>query len=88
MSLTTGGCTGERGIIMRYFIHYVWSIRVDGEVYESSNEISESTANIIMHEEDIMLTDEEKDELAEKGDVHVLVKKTGKTSVWMHIYND
>ena len=73
---------------MRYFIHYVWSIRVDGEVYESSNEISESTANIIMHEEDIMLTDEEKDELAEKGDVHVLVKKTGKTSVWMHIYND
>ena len=73
---------------MRYFIHYVWSIKVDGAVYESSNEISESTANIIMDEENVTLTDEAKDELAEKGDVHVLIKKTEKTMVWIHIYNN
>ena len=71
---------------MRYFLHYVWQIKVDGEVYESSNEITESTANIIMEAENISLTDDEKDELNEKGDIHILIKKRGKTTVWMHIY--
>ena len=71
---------------MRYFLHYVWQIKVDGEEYESSNEISKSTANILMEAEHVSLTDEEKDELNEKGDVHILIKKTGKTMVWMHIY--
>lgn len=73
---------------MRYFLHYVWQIKVDGEVYESSNEITESTANIIMKAENISLTDDEKDELNEKGDVHILIKKTGKTMIWMHIYTN
>ena len=71
---------------MRYFLHYLWQIKVDGEEYESSNEITESTANIIMEAENVSLTDEEKDELNEKGDVHVLIKKRGKTTVWIHIY--
>ena len=48
---------------MKYFLHYVWQIKVDGKVYESSNEITESTANIIMEAENISLTDDEKDEL-------------------------
>ena len=71
---------------MRYVLHYLWQIKVDGEEYESSNEITESTANIIMEAENVSLTDEEKDELNEKGDVHVLIKKSGKTTVWIHIY--
>lgn len=71
---------------MRYFLHYVWQIKVDGEVYESSNEVTESTANMIMKAENVSLTDDEKDELSEKGDVHVLIKKRGKTTVWMHVY--
>ena len=70
---------------MRYFLHYLWQIKVGGEEYESSNEITESTANIIMEAENVSLTDEEKDELNEKGDVHVLIKKRD-TTVWMHIY--
>ena len=69
---------------MRYFLHYLWQIKVGGEEYESSNEITESTANIIMEAENVSLTDEEKDELNEKGDVHVLIKKRD-TTVWMHI---
>ena len=71
---------------MRYFLHYVWQIKVDGEAYESSNEITESTANIIMEAENVSLTDEEKNKLNKKGDVLVLIKKTGKLTVWMHIY--
>ena len=71
---------------MRYFLHYVWQTKVDGEAYESSNEITESTANIIMEAENVSLTDEEKDKLNKKGDVLVLIKKAGKLTVWMHIY--
>ena len=73
---------------MRYFLHYVWQIKVDGEAYESSNEIAESTANIIMKAENVSLTDEEKDKLNKKGDVLVLIKKTGQLIVWMHIYTN
>ena len=71
---------------MRYFLHYVWQIKVGGEAYESSNEITESTANSIMKAENVSLTDEEKNKLNRKGDVLVLIKKAGKLTVWMHIY--
>ena len=69
---------------MRYFLHYVWQI--NGEAYESSNEITESTANSIIEAENVSLTDEEKDKLNKKGDVLILIKKAGKLTVWMHIY--
>lgn len=73
---------------MRYFLYYIWKIEVDGATYyESSNEITESTANIIMTAENVSLTDTEKNELDETGDVYVLIKNAGKTTVWMHITN-
>ena len=71
---------------MRYFLHYVWQFKVNGEAYESSNEITESTANSIMEAENVSLTDEEKNKLSKKGDVLVLIKKAGKLTVWMHVY--
>ena len=71
---------------MRYFLHYVWQIKVGGAAYESSNEITESTANSIMEAENVSLTDEEKDKLNKKGDILVLIKKAENLMVLIHIY--